>query len=157
MRDVIPQKNASFSIAATGSDPLSYSWERELPGKGEEEGWQPLPTTEVERYQGADTAELRMFDVQKADEGLYRCVVMNKVGQAESQPATLTIESVGKIPRQLDNQHIAQLQHPFHYTCIGTLLTKLESACMDGSISLEEKCDYIRDFLHDVGPRSDVS
>ena len=154
MRDVIPQKNASFSIGATGSEPLSYSWKRE-PADVDGE-WQPLPTTEMERYQGADTAELTVFNVQEADEGQYRCVVMNRSGQAESQPATLTIQSIGKQTciYWLIRQTLPCFSAGFYY--VDALLSKVESICRDVNTSSKEKIENVKRFIHEVGPKSDV-
>ena len=91
MKDVIPQKSASFAIKATGSKPWCYSWEWKPTGTEGEGEWQALPTTEVERYQGADTDTLTIASVQMSDQGSYRCVVRNVAGTKISQPATLTV------------------------------------------------------------------
>src|SRR4029077_20256410 len=63
-----------FTVAASGSEPLSYQWSKE----GSE-----LP--------GATGPSLTLSGVQLADAGSYSVEVSNAAGVATSAPATLTI------------------------------------------------------------------
>ena len=55
--------------------------------------WQQIPRN-VEKFQGVDTATLTITNVQKSDEGEYRCTVSNYACSETSRSAILT---VGKI------------------------------------------------------------
>ena len=92
MKDVIPLKNALFSIEASGSEPRCYAWEWK-PADNEDEGdeWLTLSTSEEEKYHGHDHPTLVVAKVQPSDQGSYRCVVQNVAGTTRSQPATLTV------------------------------------------------------------------
>jgi len=68
-------ESASFSVTATGTPPLSYVWRLNgavLPG------------------QGGDS--LQLDNVDAGDGGTYTVTVINSVGNAVSDPATLTVE-----------------------------------------------------------------
>jgi pectate lyase/pectin methylesterase-like acyl-CoA thioesterase len=68
--------NVTFSVVATGAEPLSYQWERDGAG---------IP--------GATGAALTLNNVQASDAGDYSVVVSNSLGVATSDPATLTVTS----------------------------------------------------------------
>lgn len=70
-------QTATFSVAATGTAPLSYQWTF---------GSSPV---------GADLATLTLLDIQPADAGAYTCTVGNGAGTAISDPAVLTVEDDG--------------------------------------------------------------
>ena len=80
---------AKFTIQATGTDPLSYHWHWKPAEEGGSEEWQLCPT------EWSSSATLTIPSVQKFNEGSYRCVVSNFVGNQTSKPAKL---SVGKNP-----------------------------------------------------------
>ena len=63
-----------FSVTATGTEPLSYQWQ-----KG------------GRRIKKANTNTLSITSVQKSDKGGYTCVVSNTAGRYTSKPATLTL------------------------------------------------------------------
>jgi hypothetical protein len=65
---------ATFTVAAIGSNPLSFQWEKNGSPIG-----------------GATSASLSINPVAAADAGDYRCVVENDFGDATSDPATLTV------------------------------------------------------------------
>jgi len=40
---------------------------------------------------GANSNMLRITNIEESDEGVYKCVVSNKGGMVESNPATVTV------------------------------------------------------------------
>ena len=85
VKDAVPGKLVTFSIQATGTQPLNYQWECK---KGDRNG------SNVERIAGASSSTLIISSVQKSNEGSYHCVVSNCAGNQTSEPAKLNI---GKI------------------------------------------------------------
>jgi hypothetical protein len=79
-RTVLPGTTASFTVAASGSTPLYYQWQRF-----------GTNLTNGGRYAGVTTATLTLTNADFSDEGPYRCVVTNAYGSATSAVATLTI------------------------------------------------------------------
>jgi glucose/arabinose dehydrogenase len=68
---------ATFTVAASGSAPLSYQWQRN-----------------AANLTGATTASYTLASAQLSDSGAgFRCVVTNSFGSATSNPATLTVTS----------------------------------------------------------------
>lgn len=82
-----------LSVQAGGTKPLQYSWEykplQEL-AEGEGSEWKALPM-DSDRIQGANSGNLVITEVNKSDEGRYRCIVSNKVGSMQTSEATLTM------------------------------------------------------------------
>jgi parallel beta-helix repeat protein len=68
--------NASFSVVADGTPPLSYQWQHD---------GLDIP--------GATNATLTIISAQPADGGVYRVVVSNFGGSMQSAPVTLAVES----------------------------------------------------------------
>jgi large repetitive protein len=66
--------NVTFSVAASGTAPLSYQWQKD-----------------TVNLTGATTATLTLSSVTSANAGSYRAVVSNSGGSATSAAATLTI------------------------------------------------------------------
>ena len=66
--------NVNFSVAATGTAPLSYQWKKD---------GADIP--------GATGVTLTLTNVQPSDAGSYTVVVSNSLGDATSDPATLTV------------------------------------------------------------------
>ena len=87
LRNAISGKLVIFTVQATGAEPLRYKWELKT-GCG---GWQ---SCDVERFPGANSSTLTIPNVQKSNEGSYRCVINNIVGTQTSEPVQL---SIGKI------------------------------------------------------------
>ena len=84
LKNIVPSKPLTFTVEATGTEPLSYQWEMKTRnGKG---GWQ---LCDVESFPGANSSTLTISSVQKANE--YRCTVSNCAGRETSQCATLTV------------------------------------------------------------------
>src|SRR6266850_753710 len=73
-------QSASFSVTATGTAPLSYSWTKN--GTRLSDGG---------NITGSRTSTLTVANVGAADAGNYAVVVSNPAGSAVSSPATLTV------------------------------------------------------------------
>ena len=83
LKDAVPGKPVTFTILATGTEPLSYQWE--LKTGDETRGWQ---SCDMERFSGPT---LTIPCVQTSNEGSYRCTVSNLAGSETSECATLTV------------------------------------------------------------------
>ena len=86
LKDAVPGKTVTFTVQATGTEPLSYQWE--LHTEDESGGWQ---LCDVERFPGANSSTLTIPRVQKSDEGSYHCVVSNIVDSQISEAVHLSI------------------------------------------------------------------
>jgi hypothetical protein len=76
--------SASFTVAASGTTPLTYQWQKNssnLSNGGD--------------ISGATTTTLTIANCEEADEGNYRCVVTNACGNATSNNAWLDVNSGG--------------------------------------------------------------
>ena len=86
LRKVVPGTNISFTVQATGTDPLSYQWEwkpaEEEDGSGE---WQLCPA------EWSDGPKLTIPNVQRSNEGWYHCVISNFADSMISKPVKLSI------------------------------------------------------------------
>ena len=82
-RNVVQGKRARFSIKVTGTEPLDYHWQWKSAGGSEE--WQRCPA------EWCDGARLTIPNVQKSNEGSYRCVISNYAGSDTSYPAKLEV------------------------------------------------------------------
>ena len=93
LKDVVPGKYVMFSVEATGTEPLGYHWEW-MPAEEEarSEEWQPCDA------EWSDGSTLTIPNVQKFNEGSYRCAVSNYAGTQTSNLAKL---SVGKNSHKL--------------------------------------------------------
>ena len=80
IKDAVPGNLVTFTIQATGTEPLNYQWEHKT-GDG----------NEVERNPGANSSTLTIPKVKKSDEGSYHCTVSNCAGSETSRCATLTV------------------------------------------------------------------
>jgi hypothetical protein len=70
----------TFSVTASGTNPLSYQWRRN-----------------GVNVAGGTSATLVLANVQSGQEGDYTCVVTNVAGSATSNAATLTLDSTPRI------------------------------------------------------------
>ena len=85
-KDVVPGTPVNFIITTTGTEPLSYQWQWKPAGEeGGSEEWQ---LCDVE---GAQTVMLSIPNVQKSNEGKYRCNISNCAGIQTSNTATLSL------------------------------------------------------------------
>ncbi len=71
---------ATFSVVATGSNPLGYQWQKNT-----------VTLNDGGHYSGCTTAALTVSGVDSNDVASYRCVVTNAYGSATSNPAALTL------------------------------------------------------------------
>ena len=71
-------ESVTFSVVATGTEPLSYQWRKD-----------------GQILSGEDGTDLTLSNVTEQDEGDYDVVVVNVLGQAVSAAATLTVNSGG--------------------------------------------------------------
>ena len=78
--DVAPGSEVTFSVTATGTEPLSHQWQKD--GVNLNDGGS---------ISGATTATLTITGVTESDEGGYRCVVTNIAGADISDTATLAL------------------------------------------------------------------
>ena len=84
---VTPGQPATFTVEATGTEPLSYQWQWKPAGeekRGSEE-WQQC------KMEWSDDNTLKIPSVQKCNEGSYQCVVSNCAGIQISTSAQLSI------------------------------------------------------------------
>jgi len=77
-------QTATFTVAADGTTPLSYQWQKD--GNNLSDGGD---------ISGATTTTLQIANCESADEGNYRCVVTNACGNATSNAASLTVSTGG--------------------------------------------------------------
>ena len=78
-----------FSVTATGTGPLSYSWQKD-----------GVPLADGGGIQGVNESTLTIIRVFEGDEGSYQCVVQNTAGTSTSNAALL---SIGKYQIQVTN------------------------------------------------------
>ena len=86
LKDAIPSKPVTFTIQATGTEPLNYQWQQTV--GGERGGWQ---SCDVE---GANSSTLTIPSVRNSNEGSFRCVISNIIATQISESVQL---SIGKI------------------------------------------------------------
>lgn len=79
-RTVAPGGSASFTLAVTGTAPLSYRWQKNQ-----------LDLSDGGHYAGCETATLTISSAGTNDAAVYRCVVSNASGSVTSNPAVLTV------------------------------------------------------------------
>ena len=77
---IIPGSTVMFSVTATGTEPLSYSWQVD-----------GVPLADGEGIQGVNESTLAIFKVFEGDEGSYQCVVQNTAGTSTSNAALLSV------------------------------------------------------------------
>ena len=88
LSEVVQGTAASFSVQATGTNPLSYEWQwKPAEEKTRSKEWHPCNT------RWSNGATLTIPSVEMCNEGWYHCVVSNCAGRVISKPVQL---SVGK-------------------------------------------------------------
>ncbi len=90
-QETAPGATVSFSVAASGTAPLSYQWRFN--------GWD---LADGDTVTGATTPTLTLGNVQAAQEGTYTVVARNAYGLAISPSAALTIIPVISLGEALD-------------------------------------------------------
>jgi len=88
LKDVPLGRPVTFTVHATGTEPISYKWQWKPAGVGSEE-WQLCVT------EWSHNTTLKIPKVQESHEGSYQCVVSNCAGSQISNAAKLFI---GKNP-----------------------------------------------------------
>lgn len=86
-QSVTAAANASFSVTASGTTPLTYQWRKggvNLANQG--------------TISGVTTATLTLTNVQTSDAGSYDVVLTNSAGNATSAPATLVVSLAAVAP-----------------------------------------------------------
>src|SRR5262249_22749238 len=73
-------QSVSFTVAATGTAPLTYQWQKQVSGS-----WSNV---------GTNSATFTINSAATSDAGSYRVVVSNSAGSATSNTATLTVKVV---------------------------------------------------------------
>ena len=86
LKDAVPGKPVTFTIQATGTEPLNYQWQQNV--GGERGGWQ---SCDVE---GTNNSTLTIPSVKKLNEGSYRCLISNIVDTQISEPVQLSIGEI---------------------------------------------------------------
>ena len=91
--NIVPGSDVSFSVTATGTEPLSYQWQKD--GVNLTDGVDRVDLIDgvdlTDSITGATTATLTIAGVIESDEGGYRCVVTNTAGMDTSNTAVLTV------------------------------------------------------------------
>ena len=77
---IIPGSTVMFSVTATGTGPLSYSWQKD-----------GVPLADGGGIQGVNESTLTIIRVFEGDEGSYQCVVQNTAGTSTSNAALLSV------------------------------------------------------------------
>ena len=115
----------SFTVKATGTQPLSYQWQWKPVVEGVHSGeWQNLSSGGS--VQGAETATLTYRSIESCSEGLYRCVVTNDVGEEISEYTDHIISEFWMVSCGTFNGSLTILtatlrQCAFIYSCCFTL------------------------------------
>jgi len=78
--EIVAGGTASFTVLASGSEPLSYQWQKN-----------EANLSEGGRFAGVTTTTLTINGAGTDDVGSYRCVVTNAYGSTNSSAATLTV------------------------------------------------------------------
>ncbi len=81
-QSVVPGGTAVFTVAASGTPPLSYQWQKNQ-----------VNLSNGGHYSGCTTATLTVSAADSGDAGNYRCIVTNGYGSATSSEASLTVTS----------------------------------------------------------------
>ena len=89
---VLPGANASFSVTATGSAPLSYQWKASPTLSG------GVNLVDSSHYSGTTNSTLTISNVGSGDLGHYFVVISNPSGSVTSAPATLSVAQVSCTP-----------------------------------------------------------
>lgn len=79
-QSVAAGETAVFTVAASGTTPLNYQWQKNQ-----------VNLSDGANISGATTRALQIFNVQPSDAGDYRCVVTNNHGEATSNAASLEV------------------------------------------------------------------
>ena len=81
-QSVVTTTSVAFSVEATGDD-LQFQWQKNC-----------VDLCDGDRYCGTETDYLHILMVERTDEGRYRCLVKNSVGEKFSNNAILTVSKL---------------------------------------------------------------
>ena len=87
LKDAVVGESITFTVDATGTEPLRYQWRWKL-GFGDEREKEEWQLCDMKR---SDSCTLTISSVKKSNEGSYHCVISNRAGSQTSDPATLTV------------------------------------------------------------------
>ena len=87
VKNVVPGRHVTFTVQATGTEPLNYQW-RWKPAGDEQGGSEEWQLCDMESSNGTT---LTIPSVQKLNEGSYQCVISNCAGSQTSEAAKLRI------------------------------------------------------------------
>ena len=87
LKDAVTGQPATFTVYATGTEPLNYKWQWKPAGE-EEGGGEEWQLCDME---SSDSTTLTIPSVQKLNEGSYQCVISNCAGSQISEAAKLSI------------------------------------------------------------------
>jgi uncharacterized repeat protein (TIGR02543 family) len=94
-QSIVSGKNATFSVTVSGTDPISYQWQKN--GSNLSDGG---------NISGSTTATLTISNPQATDAGSYSVIVINNVGSTESNAVSLTVNSLPSIETQPSAQTV---------------------------------------------------
>ena len=134
LKDAVPGKHVTFTVKATGMEPLNYQWQQNV--GDEREAWQ---SCDVERLPGANSSTLTIPSVQKSDEGSYHCVISNSAGSQISEPVHLRI---GKIQIVQCNRLCTKC-HACKHISIHAADPSSQTHCSSTHLSLHDKTAHI--------------
>jgi len=103
-----PGSNATFSVTAAGSPPLTFQWRHDGVNLAND-----LRTT------GADTAHLTIQNLLFSDAGNYDVIVGNAYGSSNSQPAALNIAWISPVIVSVTNS-TGQQGHELDFPILAT-------------------------------------
>jgi autotransporter-associated beta strand protein len=87
-QNLYEQQTATFGAAASGTQPLSYQWQKLVAGNF-------VDVSNDSRINGATTASLSISNLVAADATDYQLIVTNVVNAVTSSIVTLTVNAVG--------------------------------------------------------------
>ncbi len=122
---VIVTSNAVFSVTASGSEPLSYQWQRS--GTNLSDGG---------RINGATNAVLTIAATRTSDASSYDVVISNILGSVTSSVATLTVLSPVKITSASNASGKQGVFFSFTTTATGTPPITLGAAGLPAGLSI---------------------
>jgi uncharacterized delta-60 repeat protein len=104
-----PNTTATFTAVASGSEPLTYHWQKD-----------GAPLENQGNVTGADSSTLTLSEVFRAEEGAYRLIVSNVSGSVTSAVATLTVPNPLITQQPAGAHRNAGESVTFNVTAIGT-------------------------------------
>ncbi len=105
-------ETATFSVTATGTEPLSYQWKK---------GGSNL--TDGGNISGANAATLTITNAQASDAGSYTVEVTNSAGSTTSNSATLTVSAAPPLSAAISPDTGSFDKNPAHRADVETTIT----------------------------------